>query len=63
MLDSRGVARALTGDVDGAIADFEAFVARRANNEARAQRQGWISALRAGQNLFTPEVLRTLREQ
>ncbi len=60
--DSRGLARALTGDFDGAIADFEAFVAYIRSEEARAQRQGWIDALRAGRNPFTPEVLEKLRQ-
>ncbi len=59
--DSRGLARALTGDVAGAIDDFEAFVAWTGNDRSRAQRQGWIDALRAGQNPFTPELLERLR--
>lgn len=60
--DSRGLARALTGDFAGAIADFEAFVAYTRSEEARALRQGWIDALRAGRNPFTPEVLEKLRQ-
>ena len=59
--DSRGLARALTGDVAGAIDDFEAYVAWTGNDRGRAQRQGWIAALRAGQNPFTPELLERLR--
>ena len=59
--DSRGLARALTGDVAGAIDDFEAFVAWTTSDRRRAQRQGWIDALRAGQNPFTPELLERLR--
>ncbi len=59
--DSRGLARALTGDVAGAIDDFEAYVAYTGNDRNRAQRQGWIDALRAGQNPFTPELLERLR--
>ena len=54
---------ALTGDFVGAIRDFEAFVAYTSNARARAQRQGWIDALRAGENPFTPEVLEALRRQ
>ncbi|NIM49704.1 MAG: hypothetical protein GTN62_05610 [Gemmatimonadales bacterium] len=61
--DSRGLARALTGDLDGAIVDFEAFVAWTPDDEDRAQRQGWIDTLRAGENPFTPEVLEALRKQ
>ncbi len=61
--DSRGLARALTGDVAGAIDDFEAFVAWTGRDRSRAQRQDWIVALRSGENTFTVEVLRALREQ
>ncbi len=61
MRGSRGLARALTGDVAGAIDDFEAFVAWTRNDRARAQRQDWIVALRAGQNPFTPELLERMR--
>ncbi len=59
--DSRGLARALAGDVAGAIDDFEAFVAWTGNERARAQRQEWIAALRAGRNPFTKELLERLR--
>ncbi len=59
--ESRGLARALTGDVAGAIDDFEAFVAWTGSDRSRAQRQDWIDALRAGQNPFTPELLERLR--
>ena len=59
--DSRGLARALTGDVAGAIDDFEAFVAWIRSDSSRAQRQDWIDALRGGQNPFTPELLERLR--
>ncbi len=59
--DSRGLARALTGDVAGAIADFQTFVAWVTDEQLRTQRLGWIEALRAGQNPFTDEVLVQLR--
>ncbi len=59
--DSRGLARALTGDVAGAIADFEAFVTWTGGDRARAQRQDWIVALQSGKNPFTAEVLERLR--
>ncbi len=61
--DSRGLAKALTGDLPGAIEDFEAFVAGTSYDEARAQRQGWIEALRRGENPFTSEVLQMLRRK
>ncbi|MBD2030278.1 hypothetical protein H6F55_09820, partial [Phormidium sp. FACHB-322] len=58
---SRGLARALTGDTQGAIADFQAFPEWTVDEEAKAQLQGWINALEKGENPFTPEVLKTLR--
>ncbi len=61
--DSRGVARALTGDTKGAIEDFEAFVKWIDNDKHKSQRQYWIKSLRAGKNPFTPDVLRKLRNQ
>ncbi len=59
--DSRGLARALTGNIAGAIEDFQAFVNDPDNEEAKAQRQQWIEALKAEKNPFTPEVLKQLR--
>ena len=61
--DSRGVARALTGNIEGAIEDFQAFISSTNNHEQKAQRQGWIESLRAGKNPFTPEVLEELKGQ
>ena len=58
---ARGVARALTDDFEGAIADFEAFVAWTTSGRDRRQRREWIDALRAGENPFTPELLESLR--
>jgi tetratricopeptide (TPR) repeat protein len=59
--DSRGLARALTGDTEGAIEDFQAFILWTDNEEMKSQRQRWIDALNAGGNPFTPEVLEKLR--
>jgi hypothetical protein len=60
--DSRGVARALTGDVSGAIQDFRAYAADAANNaNTRSRRRQWADALQAGtspQQVFT-ETIRT----
>lgn len=61
--DSRGLARALTGNVDGAMADFQAFISWTEDVEQRSKRQGWIDDLRAGKDPFTPEELDDLRRQ
>ncbi|NEO17526.1 MULTISPECIES: hypothetical protein [unclassified Moorena] len=63
ILDSRGLARALTGDTPGAISDFQAFVDWIDDDELKAQRQEWIDELRAGKNPFTEEVLKGLLEE
>ena len=51
--DGRGVARALTGDRAGAIEDFQAFIKGPDSAEYKKQRQGWIDALKKGENPFT----------
>jgi len=58
--DSRGLARALLGDTDGAIEDFEFFL-RHATDERRHQRRHWVTDLRAGRSPFSAEVLAELR--
>jgi hypothetical protein len=47
--DVRGVARALTGDIDGAIADFENYAMHGYGEFQRAQRAEWTARLRAGE--------------
>lgn len=65
--DSRGVARALTGDTAGAIADFQAYVEWAPNNnrpeEAIKKRREWIQALKAGRNPFDKATLKALRRE
>jgi WD40 repeat protein len=62
--DSRGVARALTGNLQGAIADVQFFVdAAKTDADIRQQRLRWLEALRKGENPFTPEELKTLESQ
>ncbi|MGB3493868.1 MAG: hypothetical protein WBA57_14155 [Elainellaceae cyanobacterium] len=61
--DSRALARALTGDVAGAIEDFQAYVDWSGSPPRRKrQRQDWIDALKAGENPFTEELLEELQE-
>ncbi|MGI2906587.1 AAA-like domain-containing protein [Tolypothrix sp. VBCCA 56010] len=61
ILDSRGLARALTGDTKGAIKDFEVYIKLTEDVEGKAQRQNWVKDLRAGKNPFTQEELNKLR--
>ena len=77
ILDSRGVARALTGDYPGAISDFETFIKelqkeikeieninrKKSLETYKVQRQGWVDALKKKENPFTEEVLQELLEQ
>ena len=62
--DSRGVARALTGDFTGAMADFQYYVDWAPRNEAQEyvpERQSWIEALEAGRNPFDAQTLEALK--
>ena len=62
--DSRGVARALTGNNKGAIEDFEAFLKWADKNETdkayKLQREGLINALKARNNSLTLEEMKKL---
>jgi WD40 repeat protein len=61
IIDSRGLARALTGDTKGAIKDFEAYIKLTDDPQAKAKRQSWVKDLKAGNNPFTPEELQKLQ--
>ncbi|MBW4470384.1 MAG: TIR domain-containing protein [Stenomitos rutilans HA7619-LM2] len=61
--DSRGVARAMTGDFAGAIEDFQVFVNWTEEDDRRTQRQRWINKLQQGNNPFTPQELQKLKEK
>ncbi len=59
--DRRGLARALTGDAPGAIADFASVAARAEEGGDPAlieERQEWMAALLDGRNPFDDETLR-----
>jgi hypothetical protein len=49
--DSRELTRALIGNIEGAIENFQSFIALINNEEEKLQRQRWIDALRAGGKL------------
>jgi tetratricopeptide (TPR) repeat protein len=65
--DSRGLARALVGNLEGALADFLDFVDAASSADAIgdivAQRKSWIARLERGENPVTPEVLAELQSQ
>jgi hypothetical protein len=61
--DSRGLARALTGNISGAIEDFRFLVVNTDDERLRLQRQGWVKMLENGRNPFTPDVMKELRNQ
>jgi len=65
--DSRGVARAAAGDLEGARADFAAFI-DWADRNARSGpefdlRRQWLKALEAGRNPIDRATLQTLRKE
>jgi len=60
--DARGLARALAGDTAGAVADFNVFAQWSIRTADAANRLRWTYALDRGENPFTEEVLRSLRE-
>jgi hypothetical protein len=59
--DSRGLARALVGDIDGAIEDFSYVVENAADGDFLDICAGWLDELRAGENPFTEEVMEELK--
>ncbi|HVD60578.1 MAG TPA: tetratricopeptide repeat protein [Gemmatimonadaceae bacterium] len=65
--DSRGVARALMGNVSGAIEDFRAYAEDQSKDTAsRSQRLSWLTALQHGrppQEVFSEEVRTALARQ
>jgi regulator of sirC expression with transglutaminase-like and TPR domain len=65
--DTRGLARALSGDTKGAIEDFEFFVESAKKDgesqESIRQCQLWIRDLKGSRNPFTPETLEALRNE
>ena len=67
--DSRGLAHALLGNTEQAIADFEVYIswletqAGESRRRLLEERRLWVAALRAGESPFTPEMLAKLRNQ
>jgi hypothetical protein len=65
--DSRGLARALTGNAPGAIEDFAAYIASASHDpelaDRAADRRVWVAALREGRNPFDAVTLTALRDR
>lgn len=60
--DSRGVARALTGNLRGAAEDFTFFLAHwKEGDDLRVRRLAWLDSLKAGRNPFDKATLKALR--
>lgn len=62
--DGRGLARVLTGDLPGAIDDFEVYMAAAVEGGLDVSRhQGWMAELRRGRNPIDETVLAQLRKE
>ena len=59
----RGLARALTGNLEGATEDFQVTLDSDyfGDSESQQKLQGWLEVLRQGENPITEEVLASLR--
>ncbi|MDT9342278.1 hypothetical protein VV11_023840, partial [Trichodesmium erythraeum 21-75] len=57
----RGLARALIGNYQGAIEDFQVLVESREYEYKKAKLEGWIETLKKGENPFNSEVLEELK--
>jgi len=66
--DARAIARTLRGDYQGAVQDFERFIAFAGQRPGRfadraRQRQQWVERLKAGQNPLDEQEIFRMREQ
>jgi tetratricopeptide (TPR) repeat protein len=55
--DTRGKARAASGNYMGAVEDFEFFLSKEPSPRVAALRRDWIARLKAGQALTAKELL------
>ncbi len=66
VLDSRGVARAILGDLEGATADLRAALELSNQDDwseqSKALRSDWIKALEGGENPLTGDALKQFRD-
>ncbi len=61
--DRRGIARAETGDIAGAIEDFRFYVASIEDSDRRSRRQAWIKSLESGADPFNSMELYLIRSE
>ena len=65
--DSRGLARALTGDYKGAVDDLTAYIAWALdNNNAKkliGRHREWLEVLKTGRNPYNEAILKLLRKE
>jgi len=59
--NSRGLARALTGNIQGAIEDYQFAIENYDDEGYKTKAQGWLEVLKKGENPFTEEMLKELR--
>ncbi len=65
-VDTRGLARALTGNIPGAIEDFEFYIEWARDERPQQEiekRRDWIRELKAGRNPFDEATLEALRNE
>ncbi len=66
VVDTRGLARAMSGDAAGALADFDEYIERARQNQMPqalvSRRQAWVQALREGRDPFDPATRSMLRK-
>ena len=55
------LARALTGNYQGAVEDFQVLVESIKDEDEKAKLEGWIETLKKGENPFNSEVLEELK--
>ncbi|MEG4492585.1 WD40 domain-containing protein [Microcoleus sp. D3_18_C4] len=60
---SRGVARALIGNFNGAVLDFEESIKLISDENEKTKQKDWIESLKKAKNPFTNEVLKNFRSE
>jgi len=61
--DTRGMARALAGDFEGAIEDFQVYINRSFHQARKARRKQWMEALQEDKNSLTFEDVKKMFDE